>query len=65
MKLRVNGEDFETGAGTVGGLLGELGVEPAGVAVEVNLVIIKKKDYGGFGLSEGDTVEIVSFVGGG
>lgn len=65
MKLKVNGEDFKTGAGTVGALLSELRVEPARVAVEVNLAIIKKADYEGFRLSDGDAVEIVNFVGGG
>ena len=35
------------------------------VAVEVNLAIVRKAEYASFRLHEGDTVEIVNFVGGG
>ncbi|MEJ2184056.1 MAG: sulfur carrier protein ThiS [Nitrospirota bacterium] len=35
------------------------------MAAEVNLSIINKKDYGTCGLKEGDSVELVNFVGGG
>lgn len=66
MKLTLNGEikQIENGI-TVSGLLESLQIEPARVAVEVNLNIIKKADYLSHQLSEGDSVEIVSFVGGG
>lgn len=65
MRLIVNGETFETAAATVSELLSELRILPERVAVEVNLSIIKKAHFSSFGLSEGDTVEIVNFVGGG
>jgi thiamine biosynthesis protein ThiS len=66
MRLTINGESFETtNAGTVLELLNELRIEPARVAVEVNLSIIKKTDYLTFGLRDGDRIEIVNFVGGG
>jgi sulfur carrier protein len=65
MKLKVNGETVETAADSVAALLKELGIEQGRVAVEVNLTIVKKADYDGFGLKDGDTVEIVNFVGGG
>lgn len=66
MKLIVNGETLETAnAGTVLELLKELRIEPKRVAVEVNLSIIKGRDYEIFRLNEGDKVEIVNFVGGG
>jgi thiamine biosynthesis protein ThiS len=65
MRLKVNGENFETEARTVEGLLAALGIRPEAVAVEVNLRIVKKKDYSAFALNEGDSVEIVNFVGGG
>lgn len=66
MKLTLNGEikQIENGI-TVSGLLESLQIEPARVAVEVNLNIIKKADYLSHQLNEGDSVEIVSFVGGG
>jgi sulfur carrier protein len=66
MKFTLNGESFETTDGaTITGLLRDLGIEPGRVAVEVNLSIIKKTDYASFHLKDGDTVEIVNFVGGG
>lgn len=65
MRLKVNGELIECSAGTVAALLEELGVSAPAVAVEVNLAIVKKKDFGTFALKEDDQVEIVNFVGGG
>ncbi len=65
MKLRVNGNIIETGANTVFGLLEELNIKPERVAVEVNMKVLKKTEYRDFTLSEGDSVEIVNFVGGG
>jgi sulfur carrier protein len=66
MRLTVNGDIIETaGVSTVAGLLEELGIGPGRVAVEVNLTIVKKADYTVFALKDGDTVEIVNFVGGG
>ena len=66
MRLKVNGDTIEVAKGaSVGELLEKLGVEPARVAVEVNLLIVKKSEYGNIRLNDGDTVEIVNFVGGG
>ncbi len=66
MTLILNGEKKEIEAEiSVAGLLENLKIEPARVAVEVNLNIIKKCDYGEHVLNDGDTVEIVNFVGGG
>ncbi len=66
MKLTINGEAAENiRAGTVRELLDELKIEPGRVAVEVNLKIIKKAEFETFSLHDGDTVEIVNFVGGG
>lgn len=66
MRLIVNGENFETSkAGTVEELLKEFRIEPVRVAVEVNMVVIKKSDYATYKLNDGDKVEIVNFVGGG
>lgn len=65
MRLLLNGNDFDTGAGTIGNLLDELSIAPERVAVEVNLTVIKKPDYPSFAIKEGDRVEIINFVGGG
>ena len=52
-------------AETVQELLQELKIVPARVAVEVNLKVVGKAEYDTFRLSDGDTIEIVNFVGGG
>jgi thiamine biosynthesis protein ThiS len=66
MNLIVNGQLHETlSSATVMELLEELGILPGRVAVEVNLSIVRKTDYAKFRLHDGDTVEIINFVGGG
>ncbi len=66
MKLTINGNenDYKDDL-TVSGLLKVLDIEPARVAVEVNINIIKKMNYEEYLLKDGDAVEIVNFVGGG
>lgn len=65
MKIVVNGEQVGSNANTVQELLNELKIVQGHVAVEVNLSIIKKSDYGSCRLKDGDRIEIVNFVGGG
>jgi sulfur carrier protein len=65
MNIKLNGEAHQTSSRTIAGLLAEMEIPRQGVAVEVNLKIIKKSDYDGHALNEGDVVEIVNFVGGG
>jgi len=66
MRLTINGEVIDTiRAATVQELLDELKIVPARVAVEVNLTVVRKAEYETYRLSDGDTVEIVNFVGGG
>ncbi len=66
MRLKINGEIVDgVKAVTVKELLDELKVQPGRVAVEVNLSVVRKQDFEDFRLGDGDTVEIVSFVGGG
>ncbi len=66
MKLTVNGNENEYKDDlTILGLLEVLDIEPGRVAVEVNINIIKKANYQEYLLKDGDSVEIVNFVGGG
>ncbi|GMT47198.1 MAG: thiamine biosynthesis protein ThiS [bacterium] len=66
MRIQLNGEEYITGdIKTVDDLLKELNIHSERVAVEVNIKIISKSDYRSFILKDGDTVEVVSFVGGG
>jgi len=64
--IRLNGDPFEiSGPMSIGALLVELKIDPRRVAVEHNLTIIKRARYDTTEIAEGDTVEIVNFVGGG
>jgi thiamine biosynthesis protein ThiS len=64
--IRVNGEPFEIAApATIDSLLASLTIDPRLVAVEHNLVVVKRDCYEAVVLNEGDEVEIVNFVGGG
>ncbi len=66
MNLIVNGEakDIKEGS-TVRGMLENLGITAARVAVEVNLEIVPKATFEERILQDGDRIEIVHFVGGG
>lgn len=66
MKIRVNGEPYEiAGPATLSALLADLEIDPRTVAVEHNLVVIRRDRYESTTIAEGDEVEIVNFVGGG
>jgi thiamine biosynthesis protein ThiS len=64
--ISVNGESRETKSGTtVVGLLGELGLDAARVAIERNLEILPRPRWQATQVAAGDRFEIVQFVGGG
>jgi thiamine biosynthesis protein ThiS len=66
MTIRLNGEPHELpGPLTVSELLADLQIEARRVAVELNLVVLKRHTFDTTTISEGDEVEIVNFVGGG
>ena len=66
MKLIINGEEREFGALTaLSDLIGQLGLKPDRVAVELNRDLISRDHWTKTPLSEGDRLEIVHFVGGG
>lgn len=65
MVVTVNGEQQVFAEGSMLELLEQLGIDPRRVAVELNLDILPKGEYGTTFLNEGDRIEIVQFVGGG
>lgn len=66
MRITLNGEPHELNDPvSVAELLARLDIDPRRVAVEHNLAILKRQRFGDVVLNEGDTVEIVNFVGGG
>jgi sulfur carrier protein len=66
MVITLNGDRHDVpGPLTVAELLAHLQIDPRRVAVELNLVVLKRAAYQGTMVHDGDEVEIVNFVGGG
>lgn len=66
MQLTINGrQETCPDSLTISSLLEHLEVKPERVAVEVNENIVKRVEYKTHNLNDGDTLEILNFVGGG
>ncbi len=66
MKIRINGkEEAFRKEGTLQNLIEGMGLLPARIVIEYNREIVLRDRWPQIVLKEGDTVEIVSFVGGG
>jgi len=66
VEITLNGERFELDQPlSVTDLLARLDIDPRRVAIEHNLMIIRRRTFPEVILKDGDTVEIVNFVGGG
>ena len=66
MVITLNGDRFEIDEPlTVTALLARLDIDPRRVAVEHNLLIVRRQRFPEVIVGEGDRVEIVNFVGGG
>ena len=63
--VKINGEDRDVAGMTVTEYLASTDYNPKRVAVECNGEIVFKTQYDETTLEDGDTVEVVSFVGGG
>ncbi|HUR94662.1 MAG TPA: sulfur carrier protein ThiS [Gemmatimonadales bacterium] len=66
LNVTVNGEPRRLQApATLLELLAHLGLDPRTVVVELNREIVRRPHLGATAVSEGDTIELVHFVGGG
>ncbi|BBA69128.1 sulfur carrier protein ThiS [Geobacter sulfurreducens] len=65
MNITVNGEAKSIASMNVHDFLHSIDIDPRRVAVELNMDILPKAEYQGTVLKDGDTLEIVHFVGGG
>ena len=64
--VSVNGKAMRVPSGsTLAQLLDSLGLDRARVAVELNLRVVPRAEHPSLRLNHGDTLEIVTFVGGG
>ncbi|MDP3300353.1 MAG: sulfur carrier protein ThiS [Sulfuricurvum sp.] len=66
MKIKVNGEEREVAqATTLEQLIHSLGLESKVMAAAVNMEIVKQDAWNQAVLNDGDTIELLDFVGGG
>jgi sulfur carrier protein len=66
LQITLNGDPYELAAPlTVADLLARLDIDARRVAVEHNLVVLKRGAFDTTTVQAGDQVEIVNFVGGG
>ena len=66
MTITLNGDAYDlSGPLTVSELLARLDIDPRRVAVEHNLIVLKRAVFDDTAIDAGDQIEIVNFVGGG
>jgi sulfur carrier protein len=66
LRITLNGDAHELAESlTVAALLAQLEIDPRRVAVEHNLIVLKRDRFETTIVRDGDAVEIVNFVGGG
>ena len=65
MEIHLNGKKTVSNAETLMDLVLEQGFDPSSLIVEVNFAIIPQRDWEAFRIREMDTIELLSFVGGG
>ncbi len=63
--VKINGEEKNVSGMTVAEYLATTNYDPKRIAVERNGDIVPKAQYNNTILQDGDSVEVVSFVGGG
>ena len=63
--VKINGEELNVAGMTIADFLATTSYEPKRIAVERNGDIVPKAQYSEMVLHEGDSIEVVSFVGGG
>jgi thiamine biosynthesis protein ThiS len=66
LQITLNGDTHEVARPlTVAELLAQLDIDPRRVAVELNLIVLKRGTFEATMVQDGDAIEIVNFVGGG
>lgn len=63
--IKINGKEFDIAGKTLADYLAITNYDPKRIAVERNGEIVPKSQYSETVLVDGDSIEIVSFVGGG
>ena len=63
--VKINGEELNVAGKTIAEYLATTNYDPKRIAVERNGDIVFKSEYDETLLQDGDSIEVVSFVGGG
>ncbi len=63
--VKINGKETDAAGKTIAEYLAEAGMDKGRVAVEVNGDIVPRAQHTEHVIADGDTIEIVRFVGGG
>ena len=65
MKIKLNGVDVEFNKNTLMDLVLEKGFDSSSLIAEVNYEVIKQEKWDQLEIKDGDSIELLSFVGGG
>lgn len=65
MEISLNGKKTASNVTTLMDLVLEQGIDPEALIAEVNFEVIPQENWNLFALRPGDTIELLSFVGGG
>jgi sulfur carrier protein len=65
VKLWINGEEREISPADIANLIAQLGLPAAAVLVEHNGEALRREEWAGRSLAEGDRLEIIRIVAGG
>ncbi|MEI6278535.1 MAG: sulfur carrier protein ThiS [Verrucomicrobiae bacterium] len=63
--ITVNGEELQTQAATVSGLVGEMDLPAPLLLIELNGIALRKSEWESTAISEGDRMEILRISAGG
>lgn len=63
--VKINGQELPVAGKTISEYLAQTTYNPQRIAIERNGEIVPKAEYESIVLEDGDSVEVVSFVGGG
>jgi thiamine biosynthesis protein ThiS len=65
MKIRLNGDETHTQALDLFALVKARNLDPSSLVIEHNHTLVRQTSWAETRLKEGDTIELLSFVGGG
>lgn len=65
MKIRLNGDVMQTDESNLLALVKGRHLDPSSLVIEHNHTLVRQTEWADTRLKEGDTIELLSFVGGG